>query len=95
MLTPSVAHPVCPRTAVEHSGRSMTRQTGVEDEAGDHPGGEAEGHLDHAVAQLAEVIHERHAALGLLLPLRVHEALADNAGTRDSTGEFRHDRFPP
>jgi hypothetical protein len=40
------------------------------------------------------VIHERHAPLGVLLPLGLHEALADNAGTRDGTGEFRHDRFP-
>jgi hypothetical protein len=39
------------------------------------------------------VIHERHAALGVLLPLGVHEALADDAGTRDGIGEFRHGRF--
>jgi hypothetical protein len=41
------------------------------------------------------VIDERHAALRVLLPLRADEALADDAGALDGTGEFGHDRFPP
>ena len=73
----------------------MTCQTGVKKmNPTIIPAISAERHLDDAVAQLTEVIHERHAALGVLLPLRLHEALADNAGTRDGTWEFRHDRFP-
>src|SRR5208282_6267985 len=66
---------------------------GEEDEPDDHPRDQAERYLDYAIAQLTDVIHERHPALGVLLPLRLHEALADDAGTRDSTREFRHDRF--
>ena len=67
---------------------------GEEDKPDDHPRDQGERYLDDAVAQLADVIHERHAALGVPLPLRLHEALAHDAGTRDSTREFRHDRFP-
>jgi hypothetical protein len=44
--------------------------------------------------QLADVIHERHAALGVLPPLGVHEALADDPGARDGTGKLGHDRSP-
>ena len=55
----------------------------------------AERYLDHAVAQLPEVIHQRHAALGVLLPLRAHERLADDAGALDGAGQFSHDRLPP
>ena len=39
------------------------------------------------------MIQERHPALGVLLPLRAHEPLADDAGALDGAGEFRHDRF--
>jgi hypothetical protein len=49
--------------------------------------------LDHTIAQLAQVIQQQHAAVGILLPPGVHEALADDAGTVDGRGEFRHDRF--
>src|ERR1017187_123528 len=62
-----------------------------EDESDDHPRDETERHLDDAVAQLTDVIHERHAAIGVVLSLRLHEALADDAGTRDCSREFRHD----
>jgi hypothetical protein len=62
-----------------------------EDEPGGHPGGQGERHLDDTVSQLAEVIQERHAAFGVLLPLGVHEALADDAGARDGTGKLGHD----
>jgi hypothetical protein len=40
------------------------------------------------------VIQERHPAVGFLLSLRLHEALADDAGALNGTGEFRHNRFP-
>jgi hypothetical protein len=40
------------------------------------------------------VIQERHAAFGVLLPLGVREALADDAGARDGTGKLGHDRGP-
>jgi hypothetical protein len=67
----------------------------------DHPGGQCDLHpqververavqdklADHAVAQFAEVIRERHAALGVRLPRGAHEALADDAGARDGTGK--------
>jgi hypothetical protein len=59
---------------------------------GGHPRGQGERHLDDAVAQLTEVIHERHAAVAVLLPLGVHEAIADDAGARDGTGKAGHDR---
>jgi hypothetical protein len=65
-----------------------------EDEPDDHPRDQAERHLDDAVPQLTDVIHERHPAVRILLPLRGHEALADNAGALDCTWEFRHNRFP-
>jgi hypothetical protein len=68
-----------------------------EDEPGGHPCGQGQRHRDDAVAQLTDVIHERHAAfgvLGILPPLGVHEALADDAGARDGTGELGHDRDP-
>jgi len=39
-----------------------------EDEPGDHPGHQGQRHLHHPVAQLTEMIHERHPALGVLLP---------------------------
>ena len=48
-------------------------------------------------AQLTQVIHERHAAfgvLGVLLPLGVHEAFSDDAGTGDGIGKHGHDRSP-
>ena len=45
-------------------------------------------------AQLTEVIDERHAALGVLLPPGMHEALADDAGAREGTGTRGHDRGP-
>ena len=65
-----------------------------EDEPGGHPCDQGERHLDDAVAQLTDVIHERHAAFGVLLPLGVHEALADDAGARDGSGKLGHDRGP-
>ena len=52
-----------------------------------------ERHLDDPVAQLAQVIEQRHPALGVLLPLRAHVPLTDDAGALDGTGKFRHDRF--
>jgi hypothetical protein len=64
-----------------------------EDEPDGHPRDEAEGHLDHPVPQLAQVIEQRHPALGVLPPLRAHVPLADDTGALDGTGEFRHDRF--
>ena len=74
----------------------MKFQIGVKNtQPDDHPRDQGERHLDDAVAQLTDVIHERHASVRVLLPLRVHEALADDAGALDGTGEFRHDRFPP
>jgi hypothetical protein len=39
------------------------------------------------------VIEQRHPALGILLPLRAHVSLTDDAGALDGTGKFRHDRF--
>ena len=41
------------------------------------------------------MIHEGHAALGVVLTLGAHETLTHDAGTLDGAGEFRHDRFPP
>jgi hypothetical protein len=38
------------------------------------------------------VIQERHAAFGVLLPLGVRKAFADDAGARDGTGKLSHDR---
>ena len=64
-----------------------------EDESDDHPGDQAERHLDHPVAQLAQVVEQRHPALGVRPPLRAHVPLADDTGTLDGTGEFRHDRY--
>ena len=85
--------PGMPADHRRHSGRSMKCQTGLKKTNPTIiPRDEGERHLDDPVAQLPEVIHERHPALGVLLPLRAHEALADDAGTRDGTGEFRHDR---
>jgi hypothetical protein len=66
-----------------------------EDEPDDHSRDKAERYLDDAVAQLTEVIHEGHAALGVVLTLGAHETLTHDAGTLDGAGEFRHDRFPP
>jgi len=45
-----------------------------------------------AGAQLAEVIRERHAARGILLPPGAHQALAGDAGARYGTGKRGHDR---
>ena len=74
----------------------MTCQTGVKKLSPTTiPCDQAQGHLDDAVSQLTNVIHERHTALRVLLPLRADEALADNARALDGTGEFRHDRFTP
>jgi hypothetical protein len=63
-----------------------------EDDPDDHPCDQGERHFDDAVAQLTDVFQERHAALGVLLPLGVHEAVADDAGARDGTGKLGHDR---
>jgi len=46
------------------------------------------GYLDDAVAQLTEVIHEGHPALGVVLTLGAHETLTHDAGTLDGAGEF-------
>ena len=67
---------------------------GEEDEPEDHPADEPERHLDDAVAQLTDVIHERHPAVRVLLPLRAHETLTHDASALNGTGKFRHDRFP-
>jgi hypothetical protein len=67
---------------------------GEEHEPCDHPRGQGQQDLDDPVPQLADVIHERNAALGVLLPLRAHEPLTDDPGARDSAGEFRHDLLP-
>src|ERR1700731_4252321 len=67
----------------------------VEDhEPDDHPGAQGERHLDHPVAQLPDVIHQGHAALGVLLALGPDEMLAYDPGALDGTGEFRHRRLP-
>ena len=50
------------------------------------PRDQRQRYLDHPVAQLPDVVHERHPALGVRLPLRVHETLADDAGALDGTG---------
>ena len=73
----------------------MTCQTGVKkinptSMSGDEP----ERHLDDTVAQLTDVIHERHPAVRVLLPLGAYEALTDDASALDGIGKFRHDRFP-
>ena len=65
-----------------------------EDKPGDHPCGQGERHLDDAVAQLTQVIHQRHAALRVPPPLAVHPTLTDDAGTRDGTSKLDHDRSP-
>jgi hypothetical protein len=65
-----------------------------EAEPGDHPCGQCERHFGDAVAQLTDVIHQRHAAFGVLLPLGVHEVLTDDAGAGDGTGKLGHDRSP-
>src|SRR5580700_11933915 len=65
---------------------------GEEGEPGDHSRDEAEGHLDDPVAQLTEVIDERHPAVRVLLPPGAHETLADDAGALKGTGWSRHDR---
>jgi hypothetical protein len=65
-----------------------------EDEPDGHPGEQGERRLDDPVAQLAQVIHEGHAALGILPPLRAHVPLTDDTSTLDGAREFRHDRFP-
>ena len=64
-----------------------------ENEPGDHPGDQRERHLHDPVPQLAQVIEQRHPALGIPPPLRAHVPLADDAGALDGTGKFRHDRF--
>ena len=46
------------------------------------------------VADVARGQAEGHAALGVVLPLRAHVALAHDAGALNGAGEFRHDRFP-
>jgi hypothetical protein len=63
-----------------------------EDEPDGHPCDQGERHGDDAVAQLADVIGEWHAAVGVRLQLGVREALADDAGARDGTGKLGHDR---
>ena len=65
-----------------------------EEKPGGHPSGQGERYFDDAVAQFTDVIHERHAAFGVLLPLRVHEAFSDDAGARDGTRKLSHDRSP-
>src|SRR5579862_7235224 len=67
---------------------------GEEDEPDDHPRDKAEPYLEDAVAQLTQVIHEGHAAIGVLLPLSAHVTLAYDAGALNGAGEFRHDRIP-
>jgi hypothetical protein len=76
------------RSDVAHNGAGLIAVT-----ADDHPRGQGEGHLDDPLAQLTKVVHERHAPIGILLPLRVQEPLTNDAGTRQGTGEFGHDRF--
>jgi len=62
-----------------------------EDEPDEHAGDQGQRNLDDPVAQLTEMVHERHPALWVLLPLRTDVALADYASTLDGAGEFRHD----
>ena len=75
-----------------HSGRSMKCQTGLKNTNPTIiPAMRASADLDDPVAQLPQVIEQGHPPLGVLLPLRAHVALADDTGTLDGTGEFRHD----
>ncbi len=67
---------------------------GEKDEPNGHARDEPERHLDDAVAQLTDVIHERHPAVRILLPLLVHKTFAHDASALNGTGKFRHDRFP-
>ena len=61
---------------------------GEEHEPGDHPRDQAQGHLYDPVAQLTEVIDERHPAVRTLLPPGAQEALADDAGAPQGTGSL-------
>jgi hypothetical protein len=65
-----------------------------EDEPDDHPRDQRQRHLHDPVAQLAQVIQQRHPPLGVLLPLGTHVPLTDDARPLDGTRKFRHDRFP-
>jgi hypothetical protein len=65
-----------------------------EHETYEHSRDKPERHLDDTVAQLTDVVHERHPAVRILLPLGAHETLAHDASALNGTGKFRHDRFP-
>jgi hypothetical protein len=56
-----------------HGGRAQRARDDVPDRSengkpGGHPCDQAQRHLHDAVPQLTDVIHERHAALRVLLP---------------------------
>jgi len=57
------------------------------------PGGQRRRHLHDPVAQLAQVIEQRHPPPGVRPPLGAHVPPAHDARVLGGTGKSRHDRI--
>ena len=89
MLTPSISE------ANQNPGEPKGEPTPSPlPDAGDlHPRGQRQRHLHDPVAQLAQMIEQRHPPLEVRSPLGAYVPLAHDARVLGGTGKLRHDRI--